>query len=43
MDLVALVKFYVEEEHAVYTYDQSEPYISTGNEDLEKQCSEESD
>ena len=27
----------------VYTYDQSEPYISTCNEDLEKQCSEESD
>ena len=40
MDLVALGNFYMEERHAVYTYDQSEPYISTRNEDLEKQCSE---
>ena len=32
-----------EEEHSEFSYDQSELYLSICNEDLEKQCSEESD
>ena len=28
MDLLALGNFCMEEEHAVYPYDQSEPYVS---------------
>ena len=39
MDLLALGNFYMEE-HAVYTYDQSEPYISISNEDKENLISE---
>ena len=35
MDLVALGNFDMEKEHAVYPYDQSEPYISINNEDKE--------
>ena len=35
MDLVALGNFEMEEEHAVYPYDHSEPYISISNEDKE--------
>ena len=35
MDLVALGNFDMEKEHAVYPYDQSEPYISINNEEKE--------
>ena len=35
MDHVALVKFDMEKEHAVYPYDQSEAYIHISNEDKE--------
>ena len=35
MDLMALGIFDMEKEHAVYPYDQSEPYISINNEDKE--------
>ena len=35
MDLVALGNVDMEKEHAVYPYDQSEPYISISNEDKE--------
>ena len=38
MDHVALGKFDMEKEHATYPYDQSGPYISINNEDMEKQC-----
>ena len=40
MDLVNLGNFDMEEEHAVYPYDKSDPYISISNEDKEKQYSE---
>ena len=33
----------MEEEHANFLYDQYEPCISISDEDLEKQCIEESD
>ena len=35
MDHVALGNFDMKKEHAVYPYDQSEPYISTSNEEKE--------
>ena len=41
MDLVALKIFDMEEEHAVYPYDQPEPYINISNEDKGKQKSQE--
>ena len=40
MDLVALENFDIEKEHAVYPYDQSEPYKGINNEDIEKHCCE---
>ena len=40
MDLVALGNFDMEKEHAVYPYDQSQPYISISNEDKENSISE---
>ena len=43
MDHVALGNCDMEKEHAVYPYDQSEPYISINNEDMEKQCCEKID
>ena len=43
MDLVALGSLHMEQEHAANPYDQSKPYINVNNEDIEKQCSEESD
>ena len=36
MDLVALENIYVEEQHVVYTCDQSKTYRSISNEELEK-------
>ena len=42
MDLVSLGNFYVEEEHAVYPYDLSDPYINIINENIERKCSEDS-
>ena len=40
MDLVALENFDMENEHVVYPYDQSEPYIPINNEDKENLISE---
>ena len=40
MDHVALGNFDMKKEHAVYPYDQSEPYISISNEDKENLISE---
>ena len=40
MDLVALENFDMEKEHAIYPYDQSEPYITISNEDKENLISE---
>ena len=40
MDLVALENFDIEKEHAIYPYDQSEPYITISNEDKENLISE---
>ena len=40
MDFEFLGNFCMEEEHVVCPYDQSELQRSTGNKDLEKQCSE---
>ena len=39
MDLMALGNFDMEKEHAVYPYDQSEPYMSISNEDKGKKNS----
>ena len=35
MDIVALENFNIEKEHAVYLYDQFDPYITISNEDKE--------
>ena len=40
MDLLALGNFDMEKEHAVYPYDQSEPYIRISDEDKENLISE---